>query len=142
MTLTWTETRTRIRALGLGLDDVVVMGSGPMLAHGLVPEIGDIDLVARGEAWALAARLGAPVPGEHGDKVVRLPGSVEVFSGWFGRPAAEVFATATRVDSILVGSLEEVLAFKLVLGRPKDLAHIALLRDALRQPKDDADTRS
>lgn len=130
--LTWNEVRTRIGALGLGADDAVLMGSGPMLAHGLVDGIHDIDLVARGVAWERAARLGTAEPGEHGDEVVHLHSSVEVFSGWFGRPADEVFSTATRVDGILVGSLEEVLAFKLVLGRPKDLAHIALLREALR----------
>ncbi len=131
--VTWPEASTRIRASGLGLDDVVVMGSGPMLAHGLLEEVGDIDLVAKPAAWEHAIRRGTPAPGAHGDEVVHLAGSIEVFSGWFGRPPAEVFATATRVDGILVGSLEEVLAFKLVLGRPKDLPHIALLKRALRE---------
>ncbi|WNM28560.1 hypothetical protein RN607_06020 [Demequina capsici] len=131
--LDWDEVRARIVALGMGLDDVILMGSGPMLAHGLVDRIGDVDLVARGAAWRHAALCGRPEAGARGDQVVRLHGSVEVFSGWFGRPADEVFATASRVDGILVGSLEEVLAFKLVLGRPKDLPHIAILREAIRR---------
>ncbi len=133
MTLDWPEVRARIEALGLGADDVLLLGSGPMLAHGLVDSIGDIDLVARGRAWERAASLGDVSTGLHGDRIVRLAGDVEVFSGWHGRSTEEVFDRAERVDGVLVGSLEEVLAFKLALGRPKDAAHVEILKAALRR---------
>ncbi len=38
--------------------DWALHGSAPMLAHGLLSEIHDIDIVARGAAWEAAGRLG------------------------------------------------------------------------------------
>ncbi|WP_084073262.1 hypothetical protein [Demequina sp. NBRC 110052] len=131
--LSWAEVRARIDALGLPSERVVLMGSGPMVAHGLVESVGDVDLVASDEAWERATRLAPPTEGLHGDLVVRL-GDVEVFSGWHGTPAAALLETATLIDGILVGTLADVLEFKLALKRPKDATHIALLRAALGAP--------
>lgn len=128
--LSWDEVRARIAALDLPADQVVLMGSGPMLAHGLVERIGDVDLAADGEAWARAAQLAPPSEGLHGDLVVRV-GEVEVFSGWHGTPVEALLETASLIDGVLVGTLADVLAFKRALARPKDAAHIALLRAAL-----------
>lgn len=131
MSVTWSQVRASVAAAGLGGDDCLLFGSVPMVAHGLVDEVGDVDVVARGDAWERTIATAAPKPALLGDLVVRLPGGIEVFDGWHGSPAGLFFDRAARVDGLLVASLSDVLAFKLALGRPKDAPHIALLRAAL-----------
>ncbi len=51
-----------LRTLGLPTRDYAVFGSGPLAVRGLIREIRDLDLVARGAAWERAKKLG-PVRG-------------------------------------------------------------------------------
>ena len=127
MSLDWSGVVALVRDLGVPLDQVILAGSVPLLAHGVIDEVGDVDLVASGEAWdALAAR--APVSeGERGDRVIDLPGDVQAFSGWHGEAAQSVGARASQVDGLWVASIADVVAYKRRLGRPKDLEHLAAL---------------
>ncbi len=131
MSLTWSDVVAAVADAGLADGDCLLFGSVPMAAHGLVAEVGDIDVVARGEAWERTVATAAAESALLGDRVVRLPGGIEVFNGWHGSPAGPLFDRASVVDGLVVASLGDVLAFKLALGRPKDAAHIALLQAAL-----------
>lgn len=128
MSLAWAAVTDRLAALGLSEHDALVAGSAPMLAHGLVDSIGDLDLVVPRATWA---RLAAGHPwraGTLGDRVATLPGEVEVFDGWFGEPFDAVWARGVTVHGVRCMSLADVLAFKLRLGRDKDAEHMRLLR--------------
>jgi len=48
----------QLRSLELPVAHHVLFGSGPLLARGWIDDAGDIDVVARGAAWARAQELG------------------------------------------------------------------------------------
>lgn len=128
MGLSWSDVIDAVRSLDVPREDVVLAGSGPLLAHGVIAEVGDVDIVARGEAWDRVAARGDVRAGELGDHYVNLAGGVQVFSGWRGEPADAVIARSAAVDGVLVASLADVVAYKRRLGRPKDLEHLAALK--------------
>ena len=127
------ELFSRLKALGLPEGDYVVFGSGPLAARGLIREIGDLDVVARGAAWERAKALGPAGLAPGGDPVVRLgDGDIEVFGGWLGWDVDALVDRAEVVGGLPFACLEDVLAFKLSHGRPKDLAHARLIEEHLR----------
>lgn len=119
-----------VESLGLPEGDYALHGSAPLLAHGLVDEISDLDIVSRGAAWEYAKTL---APLEHGQKddVVRPSADVEIFDGWLGDDANSLIDEAARIEGIPFVSLEAVLRFKRRLGRPKDEIHIRLIEEFL-----------
>jgi hypothetical protein len=117
-----------VTALRLPAGDYALFGSTPMLAHGLIQKVHDIDIVARGGAWRRAAALGEIRFGSHHDRLVTLPGEIEVFDGWLGADPGPLIEGAERLHGLPFVQLEAVLSFKLALQRPKDARHIALLR--------------
>lgn len=119
-----------VTALALPSGQWVVHGSGPMVLRGLLPEVNDLDIVARGTAWRAALDLGTPVAGRH-DLVVRYRSDVEIWSGWFDDDVDALIDAAELVDGVPIAPLRAVLAFKERLARPKDAGHIALLRSHL-----------
>ena len=116
-----------VRALELPGAGWAVFGSGPMLAHGLIPDVGDLDLVATGAAWARALELGPAETGPGGDRVVRL-GRIELFDGWMGLELGALLERAELLYGLRWASLRDVLEFKERLERPKDAEHLRLLR--------------
>lgn len=121
------EAVARLGALGLPVGHYAVHASGVMLAHGLIDEAGDLDLVARGPAWERAQALGTVHAGRW-DRVVLVAPGIEVFDGWMGVDVDALIAAATWVGGLPCVPLEEVLAFKERLNREKDRAHVTLLR--------------
>lgn len=120
----------RLEALDLPAGDWAVHASGAMLARGLLDSIGDIDIVARGAAWAEAARR-APAVRAHWDRKVALDGGIEVFDGWASFDAHALIDAAVTVRGVPCVRLEDVLAFKRWLDRPKDRDHVARLEAQL-----------
>ncbi len=126
----------RLVALGLERDDFVIFGSAPLLAHGLRRSISDLDVVARGAAWLRASRLGVPAVGIiSGDGGVHLDGGrIQVFRRWIpgARDADDLIDHAEIIQGLRFARLADVLAYKQVLRRPKDIADIQALtgRDA------------
>jgi hypothetical protein len=123
----------KLRALDLPTADYAIFGSGPLAVRGLIEEVHDLDVVARGAAWEQAKGLGKVRIAPEGDPVVWLEGGViEVFGGWLGWDIDMLIDNAQIIDGLPFASLEDVLAFKLSLGRPKDVAHARLIEGYLR----------
>lgn len=123
----------RLRTIGLPAGDYAVFGSGPLAARGLIGELGDLDVVARGAAWAKAKELGPVREAPGGDPVVRLwDGAIEVFGGWLGWDTDGLIGRAEVIGGLPFARLEDVLAFKLSHERPKDLAHVRVIEEHLR----------
>lgn len=117
-----------VTALNLPARDFVIHASAVMVLHGLLDEAGDVDIVARGAAWDEALLLGTPVAGRQ-DLCVSLPGrDVEIWSGWLEDDVDTLIDGAELVAGLPCVSLAEVLRFKVSSNRPKDVAHIAVLR--------------
>lgn len=126
------EIQTALEAAGLPAGDWVVHGSAVMVLHGLIPEAGDVDVIARGAAWQIALTLGESVNGVE-DVCVRLAPGLEIWSGWLGEDVGELIDCAQTTDGVPCVSLSEVLRFKVAMNRPKDQEHISLLRAALQR---------
>jgi hypothetical protein len=125
--LTLPEVLRRVKGLNLPPDDFLIYGSGPMLAHGLIETVSDVDLVARGAAWRLARRLGAVEDAPGGDRVVRLE-AVDIFDGWLGVELTDLWGRREWLHDLPWASLGDVLEYKQRLNRPKDALHLQLLR--------------
>lgn len=128
--MTREEAVVRLGALALPPGDFAVHGSGAMLLRGLIDDASDLDIVARGAAWHRACSLAAPEAGER-DAVVRVLPDVEIWGGWLGDDVGALIDRAEMVDGWPCVTLQDVLAFKERLARPKDRGHIALLRARL-----------
>jgi hypothetical protein len=128
----------RLESLALPPSDYVVTGSGPLLAHGLKKDIHDIDLVARGRAWEMAARLNRPHRAKSGLglRIVLFGGDIEVFDHWLGglTDVDAMIGSAELVDGVPFLSLADTLRWKRGLGRAKDLPDIALIERRLAVP--------
>ncbi len=122
----------KLRALELPQRDYAVFGSGPLAVRGLIEEARDLDVVARRTAWTKAQGLGPVQSAPGGDPVVRLEGgTIEIFGGWLGWDIEAIIDGAEIIDGLPFARLEDVLAFKLHYGRPKDLAHARLISEHL-----------
>ena len=129
-----------VRGLALPAGDWAVHASAVMVLHGLLEEAGDVDVVARGAAWARALEVGTPVRGRQ-DLCVALPArGVEIWSGWLDDDVDALIAGAEPVLGLPCVSLEAVLRFKLTSNRPKDQPHIAALRRHLAADERDHDS--
>ena len=127
-----------LEKLALPVGDYVVTGSGPLLAHGLKTRIHDLDLVARGKAWELAAAK-APVigsPSGFGRRIVLDRGAIEVFDHWVGglTDVDAMIDEAEFIEGVPFMSLKDTLRWKRGLGRAKDLADVVLIEHHLTVP--------
>jgi hypothetical protein len=121
------ELEQKVKALSLSATDFLIFGSAPLLIHGLVSTINDIDLVARGSAWEKAKTYGEVLQGKNGDRLIQL-GSIDIYDGWMSEKIAGLMERARFVRGLPYASLEDVLRYKLKLNRPKDAKHITLIQ--------------
>ena len=122
-----------MRALELPPKDYAVFGSAPLLAHGLIAEVGDTDILATRSAWQLTQKLGAPVLAPSGDRMVHLASDIDIFNGWLGLDADAIIRRAELMDGLPVACLADVAAYKRLLDRPKDRRHLKLIEAHLFQ---------
>jgi hypothetical protein len=123
-----------LQGLDLPEGDYAIFGSGPLVAHGLLREVHDLDVVARAAAWDRSKGLGPVRTAPEGDPVVWLEGgAIEVFAGWLGWDIDALIDDAEIIDGLPFARLEDVLAFKRSYGHPKDIAHVRLIEDYLRE---------
>jgi hypothetical protein len=125
----------RLIALDLDRDDFVIFGSAPLLAHGLRRSIRDLDVVARGAAWRRASELGIPAIGTiSGDPIVSLCGGcIQVSQEWVLKTWSvdDLIDRAEIIQGLRFARLVDVLAYKKMLMRPKDIADIQALSQML-----------
>ena len=108
-----------------------VFGSGPLAAHELIDEVGDLDVIVRGDAWSVVEHLGTIVM--HGDDpVVELGNGLSFGRSWaYGDVDIErLIEDAEMIDGLPFVRLDAVVEYKRIAGRPKDLRHIGLMESA------------
>ncbi len=121
----------RLRAMELPPGSYAVFGSGPLAAHGIIDELGDLDVIIAEEAWDRVQALGLVVM--HGDDpVIELGNGLSFGRSWaYGDVDIEyLIEDAEMIDGLPFVRLDAVVAYKRIAGRPKDLRHIELMESA------------
>lgn len=98
-------------------------------------DVGDLDIIARGEAWEQAIAAGRLEHlAEYGVDVVTIGESITVGTQWgIGDFSVdELINTAEMIQGIRCVLLEHVVAYKKIARRPKDIDHLAVI--AANQP--------
>jgi hypothetical protein len=121
----------QLRAMQLQPGTYAVFGSGPLAAHRLIDDVGDLDVIVRDAAWDRVKRIGTIVM--YGDDPV-----VDLGNGLtFGRSWAygdvdidQLIEEAVEIDGLPFVRLDAVVAYKRIARRPKDLRHIELMESA------------
>lgn len=120
-----------LRSLELPEGDWALFGSGPLLLRGWIDAVGDLDVITRGEAWERCEEIGEVSLLEDGNPVADLGVDVTAGRTWLyaGLGLDEMIDSAEDIDGIPCVRLEYVIAYKEAAGRPKDLRHLATIRD-------------
>ena len=123
----------RVRALGLPLEQIIVMGSGVLDQLG-IRQADDVDVAANEALYAvlLAGRDGWIREEQWGETLFRNEqNTAELWSGWVapgGRLSFdELMKHTTEYDGIRFVSLNFLREWKLWKGRPKDLRDVELI---------------
>ena len=112
--------KVKLAKLELVKEDYLLFGSVPMLIYELIEGVNDIDILARGQAWEQALKIGTLNNAPKGDEVIAISNDIDIYNGWMGESVDALFERATMVEGFKVASLEDVLAYKLELNRDKD----------------------
>jgi hypothetical protein len=122
----------QLRSLSLPVDDYVVAGSGPLFARAWIDDPTDLDIVARGPAWRIAAGLGRIGRARYTSSpcVQLFGGDLDIFDDWFPEMGTvdELIKDADVIAGLRFLTLDVVAATKRMMGRPRDLAHLAVMR--------------
>lgn len=120
-----------LHAVNLPINDYAVFGSGPLLVRGVISDVNDLDLLARGAAWEAATATGqAEYLPDHDITVASFfDGLVTVGNRWaIGDVDVDALIdTAELLEGIPFVELEYVVAYKELAGRTKDLEHLHCL---------------
>ena len=122
-------------SLNLEKDDFSVFGSGPMFGHGLIELTNDLDIIARGKAWEQAKKFGG-ISTENGtEKTIKLFNKRIEIGNYFypgNFDTNELIDTSNIIEEIRFVRLENVLTYKKILNRPKDIIHIKIIEKYLK----------
>lgn len=126
-----------VTELDLDCRDFAIFGSGPLLAHGLRRRIRDLDVVARGAVWRRVTQQGFPAAGAINGAPMALfwGGLIQFSAGWISEDwdTDDLIDRAETIQGLPFAQLTDVLAYKLMLRRPKDRPDIEALLDLSRQ---------
>lgn len=127
----------RVQKLGLPKGGYAVVGGGVLEAHGL-REAGDVDLVVSDEVYALLVDNGwQKKKGIDGVGIKLYLNEVEAFShikiGTYQPNTVDLLARAELIQNVPFLTLVDTRAYKLALGREKDLHDIELIDAALQR---------
>jgi hypothetical protein len=127
-----------IRALAdAGLDgrDFAIYGSAQLLVHNLRP-IEDLDIVARGDAWARAQHIGVAALAAIDNAPVMLlgGGAIEIYNTWVTREASvdQLIDESEIIYGVPFVTVDHVISYKAMLRRAKDITDIELLQAHIR----------
>ncbi|MBE1464895.1 hypothetical protein [Kibdelosporangium phytohabitans] len=137
------ELLVELRRMGLDPDHFVVFGSAPLLVHGLRETVSDLDVVARDWVWDYVSEHGEQGEGTRSKDRIWLfhGGRIQFSRNWIRFDEDEehsaklewntddLIDSAEPVGGLRFARVEDVLAYKQRLLRPKDQIDIDNLRE-------------
>lgn len=122
----------KIKNLNLPLGKYVVIGSGILEALNIRPAV-DIDIAVLPQLYKQLKETGEWKESEKHGKYCLEKETFEIATGvsWGNyKPAMEeIIASATLIDGIPFMNLDELIKFKIALGREKDFEDIGLIKN-------------
>jgi len=122
----------RLSELALPAEDYALHSSASLVLREILEDAGDLDIVARAAAWecalAMVAAGEAVLDEGREDARVTVGEDVEIYHGWLGESAAALIERAELVLDVPCVPLQDVIAMKERLDRPKDREHLARIR--------------
>ncbi len=129
-----TDLLEQLRHLGLPQSDFAIFGSGPLFVRGIIPEINDLDVLCRGEAWLISRSVGThEYLAKYETEIVSLHGGMITIGRKWGIgnfDTNELIDTAEIIDDLPFVRLQHVVNYKNIRGSEKDLNHLALLEES------------
>ena len=126
------ELLQKVLDLELPSDDFAIFGSGPMLVRGVIDSVNDIDIICRSATWEAALSVGELVYLEDYDvDIISIEDGLITFGRSWGIgefDIDELINSAEVIDGLPFVQLQHVIAYKQIAARPKDRAHLELLR--------------
>lgn len=118
----------RIRALKLDPESYIVISGAAMELRG-IRRTNEVDLVVNKETYqALRTRQWKEFVQDDGKRVLSRHG-YKVMLKWMGRDLDDLRPSQELIEDVPVMGLRDLIACKTSMGRKKDLADVALLRD-------------
>lgn len=132
-----------LRSLPLELGEYAIFGSGIMFALGIRPlsDLHDLDIVVSKSGWEKVKTLGKPFyePVWKCNWLKLFDEQIELSDGW--GPGEwnidELISTATVIEGFSFVNIDNVVKWKKVMGREKDMKHIQLIEEYLRHVRPD-----
>lgn len=126
---------TEVQSLDLPLGEYAVSGSGVLSAHGL-RDFKDIDILISWKLFEELKKRGWKEKKNTWGSTVIEDGICEaspniLFAGTFRPNIQEIINNADIINNVAFVRLEDLLTFKKVLNRPKDVADIHLITNFL-----------
>lgn len=125
----------QLRSFNFNPDNYTIFGSGPMWIYGLRESIHDVDILARGDVWEQAKSLGRELKPANmkGNKVELLDGAIEIFNEWGPGEwnTDKLIEESFVMRDLRFVQLHEVLKWKQLLGREKDIVDIRVIEKYL-----------
>ncbi len=114
----------RVQALSFPEREYWVVAGGAMVLHGFRPQTHDIDLGCSALLADKLERQGYPVSRcDDGNRKILYSEDIEIYEKWLE-------GTVELLDGVPVVSVDGLIEMKKKLGREKDLADIALIKNA------------
>jgi len=120
-----------LRSMQLPRGHYAVFGSGPLLVHGIIDSVNDLDVICRGPVWKHVQAIGVKIPTDDGVLIVSThDGSLTFGVGWrYGDFDIDaLIEEAEMLEGLPFVPLRHVATFKRLADRPKDREHLAALQ--------------
>lgn len=126
-------------SLDLSSDEYLIMGSGIMFALGIRPleDLDDLDLFVPNSTFERVKTLGEILYYEPWDSyhIFLFDRKVEIWNGWGPKDYSftNLYKNALHVGKYTFECIEDVLEWKTTMGREKDMKHIEMIKNYLKQ---------
>jgi len=124
------EFRQEIERLDLRKGEYAIFGSGTLLALEIIHYVTDIDVIVTKKEYE-RLKIIFEVK-EEGSLIYKSNShTIEIFNKWMGLNVDRIIREAIVIQQIPYASLLDVLMFKYIMSRPKDIEHINQIRKYL-----------
>jgi predicted nucleotidyltransferase len=129
----------KLDSLNIPKNDYVIMGSGIMFALGIreLERLDDIDILVTQKGWDITKGLSTTLYDDEWDceYLYLFDEQIEIWEGWGPGQyiSEELIKSSITIDGYNFCNIDEVVRWKKEVGREKDIKHIHMIENYLKQ---------